>query len=130
MQRLFIACSPIALMVLIGCGGGDGGATVQGKITYQGAPVTSGIINFKGAQAQPLGGGIRPDGSYEFVLPPGDYQVRIDAPPVIPSGLKEGDPIPKLGPRLAPEKFADFNSSGLTLTVTGESPQTADFALQ
>lgn len=71
-----------------------------------------------------------PDGTYEFVLPPGDYQVRIDAPPELPEGLKEGDPIPKLGPRLAPEKFADFNSSGLTLTVTGEKSQQADFALQ
>ena len=130
MQRLLTTCISFALVSLVGCGAGGGGSTVQGKITYKSTPVTSGLINFKGTQAQPLGGVIKPDGSYEFELPPGDYQVRIDAPPVMPEGLKEGDPIPKLGPRLAPEKYADFNSSGLTLTVTGESPQQADFALE
>lgn len=130
MHRLLTAFVSLSLLVLVGCGGGTGGSTVRGKITYQGKQVTSGLINFKGAQAQPLGGAIMPDGTYEFVLPPGDYQVRIDAPPELPEGLKEGDPIPKLGPRLAPEKFADFNSSGLTLTVTGEKSQQADFALQ
>jgi hypothetical protein len=107
-----------------------GGSVVQGKITYKGVPVVSGLINFKGAEAQPLGGAISPDGSYKFTLPPGEYQVRIDAPAEVPAGLKEGDPVPKLGQRLAPEKFADYGTSGLTLTVTGESPQQADFSLQ
>jgi hypothetical protein len=117
------------LATIVGCGGG-GGSTVQGKVTYKGAPVTSGLINFKGSGAQPLGGALKEDGSYEFMLPAGSYQVRIDAPPVMPAGLKEGDPIPKLGPRLAPEKYADYGSSGLTLEVTEESPQQHDFVLE
>ena len=76
-----------------------------------------GVINFQATGSRPLGGGINADGTYSLELPPGNYLVRIDAPPAFPPGYKEGDPLPRLGPRLVPEKYASFTSSGLTATV-------------
>jgi hypothetical protein len=114
----------------VGCGEGGGDTTtVRGKVTYSGAPVTSGLINFQAAGAKPLGGEIGADGSYEFDLPPGEYTVRIDTPPPMPAGYKEGDPLPKLAPRQVPEKYSLYDTSGLTVTVGTDSPQQQDFAL-
>jgi hypothetical protein len=123
-----LALLALPLLVAAGCGGGD--PTVSGKITFNGKPVTDGIINFQAKGSKPLGGGINSDGMYTFELPPGEYQVRIDAPPPYPPGWKEGDPLPPLGPRPVPEKYASFNSSGLKANITGnEDPQTVDFVL-
>jgi hypothetical protein len=119
------------LVACLGCGdAGPARTIVRGKITSGGKPVVSGVINFLATGGQPLGGGIGSDGTYEFPLPAGEYQVRIDSPPAVPSDWKETDGPPKLGPRLVPEKYAAFATSGLTATVKeqGES-QTIDFAL-
>jgi hypothetical protein len=112
-----------------GCDDGVATTTVRGKISYNNNPVTFGVINFKAAEGQPLGGEINPDGSYQFELPLGDYQVRIDSPPQMPAGYKEGDPLPQLPPRQAPARYANFATSGLTATIGAESPQQLDFAL-
>lgn len=120
----------IAALTVAGCGGRSDTVTVVGRIAYDGAAVTSGVINFQPSHGQPLGGGISPEGTYSFELPPGEYRVRIDAPPPVPEDWKEGQLPPKLGPRLVPEKYSSFTSSGLTLTITGEEdPQTCDFQL-
>ena len=126
-MRLVLAFYALSLA---GCGGGQNGTVVQGKVTYDGKPVTGGLINFYATGARPLGGPLESDGSFEFELPPGEYKVRVDAPASLPEGWREGDPLPKLGPRGAPEKYADYNTSGLTATVTAEnSEQTIDFNL-
>jgi hypothetical protein len=117
-------------LLLVGCGDGASTTTVQGKISYKGTPPVHGVINFAVAGQRPMGGFINPDGTFQVELPPGEYQVRIDSPPRIPDGVKEGDPLPKLEPRLIPEKFADFESSGLTATIGSESPQQLDFLLK
>jgi hypothetical protein len=119
-----------SLLLLAGCGGEGGDATVvRGTITYEGKPATHGAINIAQPGQRPFGGAINSDGTFEFEAPPGEYEVRIDVPPLIPEGAKEGDPLPKLEPRLIPEKYADFKSSGLTLSVGSESPQQQDFTL-
>ncbi len=129
MSHTFRFCLPVAkssplvvvmaclLLPVSGCGNGSGTATVSGKITYQGKPVTNGLINFMPSTGRPLGGGIRPDGTYEFRLPPGEYKVRIDTPPALPQGWKEGDPPPKMGPRQVPYQYGHFQTSGLTASV-------------
>jgi hypothetical protein len=116
-------------MIVVGCGGGADTTTVAGKITFNGQSVTRGIINFQAEGSRPIGGGIASDGTYSVELPPGQYKVRIDAPPAVPEGYREGDPLPPLGPRLVPEKYANFNSSGLTATVTADGSQSIDFNL-
>jgi hypothetical protein len=113
----------------IGCGPGAATKNVAGTITYQNKPVTSGLINFMPEKGRPLGGGIESDGTYSVKLPPGKYQVRIDAPAPLPEGFKEGMPMPKLGPPLVPEKYANFASSGLTATVSDAGSQQIDFKL-
>jgi hypothetical protein len=127
-QLLFY--SALAALGSVGCGQSDGQTTVIGTIAYNGKPVTSGIINFLKQGGRPEGGGISADGSYSFALPPGDYQVRIDSPPPLPEGWKEGQPLPKLPPRQLPEKYASYSTSGLNASVTGnDDPQTIDFTL-
>jgi hypothetical protein len=108
-------------LILPGCGNGPSTVAVTGKVTYQGKPVVDGLINFR-ANGQPLlGGSTNADGAYEFDLPVATYQVRIETPPKLPQGWKEGDPPPKMGPRQVPEKFGSFSTSGLTATVTDEA---------
>ena len=116
-------------ITLAGCGEQSATTEVTGLVSYNGKPATHGVINFVAPGQRPLGGPINPDGTYEALIPPGEYQVRIDAPPRIPEGAKEGEPVANLEPRLIPEKFADFKSSGLTATITADSSQTLDFAL-
>ena len=119
----------VAIVVAVGCDSGPNANPVSGKITYEGKPVTSGLINFRAEGKRPLGGGIQPDGTYQFDLPPGTYKVRIDTPGALPPGWKEGDPPGQMGPRQVPEKYADFTASGLTATVTEDSSQPIDFTL-
>jgi hypothetical protein len=53
---------PLALAAaLSGCGGG---ATLSGKVTYQGQPVTSGSVIVLNADGTAESGVIRPDGTY------------------------------------------------------------------
>jgi hypothetical protein len=72
---------------------------------------------------------IQSDGTYSFDLPAGEYKVRIDTPPALPAGWKEGDPAPPPAPRLVPEKYASYTSSGLTATINDSGSQTVDFTL-
>jgi hypothetical protein len=113
---------------LAGCGSGEAGTKVSGKVTFNGQPVTSGLINFLAAGGRPLGGAIQPAGTYEFTLPAGEYQVRVDAPGELQPAPAGQEPV--MGPRLVPEKFASFASSGLTATVENNGPQTIDFDLK
>ena len=130
-RRAGVSAALLGLLsvALVGCGGsGAGGTTLKGAVSYKGAPVTSGVINFVKSGDRPLGGGIKPDGTYEFELPPGDYQVLINAPAPLPPDWKEGDPLPRKPP-LVPENFSSFGTSGLTVTVGPESPQQHDITL-
>jgi hypothetical protein len=119
------------LTLLFGCGqAGEKTTSVQGKITYQNKPANNGVIAFLKDGSKPVSAAIQPDGAYAVQLPPGEYQVRIDAPPPMPAGWKEGQPMPPLGPRSVPDKFANFSNSGLTATVAAQSPQQLDFPLK
>jgi hypothetical protein len=132
-----VALNRFALVVLTallaGCGS-SGATVVEGKITYKGQPVTTGLVNFMVDGGRPLGGAIKPDGGYSFELPPGDYRVRVDTPPPAGAAWVEGQPAPTLKGKAAegqvPPKFANYGTSGLTLTVGSESPQPHDFALE
>lgn len=118
----------VAALSLAGCGG-EARTAVEGKITYKGQPVTSGLINFQLNRGEVFGGSIESDGTYHFEMPPGEYQVRIDAPAPMAAYI-EGQPEPKPGPRLAPAKYANYATSDLKTTVGSDSPQTVDFPLE
>lgn len=118
----------LTLVGLLGCSGGDA-SSLTGAVTIKGAPVTTGVIGFRREGVPVAGGPINADGSYSVTLSPGEYKVRIDAPAPLPPGWKEGQPLPPATARLVPENYANFDTSGLTATVTGESSQKVDFAL-
>jgi hypothetical protein len=119
----------LAVSLISGCGSGDGGATVSGVVSFNGVPVTTGVIGFYKSGSKALGGPIGADGAYSLAIPPGEYQVRVDAPSPMPDGWKEGQPLPKLPPRPVPEKYASFETSGITATITDESTQHFDITL-
>ena len=102
---------------MLGCGEAVEGQKVVGRITYRGEPLTYGLINFVQSGQRPVGGPVATDGSYECFLAAGRYQVRIDAPPQLPEGWKEGDPMPQGLTRALPANYADFRTSGLTVEV-------------
>ena len=69
-----------------------GAATVRGKVTFQGQPLSGGLVVFspdpdRGGSGKPARGEIGPDGRYELRLggdpavPPGWYRVAIAASP-------------------------------------------------
>lgn len=119
------------LLQLVGCGGGTATNIVTGKVTYQGNPIPQGTINFRAADGKLFGGGLSADGGFEFELPDGDYEVRVDAPAPMPSGWKEGDPLPTNHKRLAPLKYANFGSSGLIASISADpSTHQLDFGLE
>lgn len=119
------------MVSMIGCGGSSNGFSVSGKVTYQGNAVEQGTINFRNTEGKLFGGGLQSGGEYIFDLPAGDYQVRIDAPAPMPADWKEGDPLPTGNKRLAPMRFANFDSSGLTTKVTEDTvSHSVDFELK
>ncbi|MCG6155034.1 hypothetical protein [Rubinisphaera margarita] len=109
-------------------------ARVQGTVSYQGKPVTTGTVMFI-----PVGGGppatgqIQPDGSYVMktyfsadgaVL--GEHKVTITALDM-GTGLPEDEATePKA---LIPEKYSRDATSGLTATV-GDDENEIDFPLE
>jgi hypothetical protein len=125
-------CALFAVACLLaGCGDGQATTTVQGKLTFKGKPITYGLINFKPTSGgKLLGGGIQPDGTYQYELPPGDYQVRIESgAPATVEGEAATAPATPSGPQV-PSKFANYATSGLTATVTADGEQTIDFSLE
>jgi len=79
--------SPAILLVavlVIGCGPDTGGRLgLSGTVTFQGAPLKTGTIEFASGDAKQLSGSTITEGKYSVPadkgLPPGKYTVRISA---------------------------------------------------
>jgi hypothetical protein len=115
---------------LSGCGSGEVRGRISGKVTFQGQPLSEGLVFFgnddKGIH---MSGDVKPDGTYEIItakgagLPLGTYHVRV-RPPLepLPTGVMRVAPKPKKYANI-PEKYREFETSGLTLTVKdGDNP--------
>jgi hypothetical protein len=90
-------CSGLLLAVCLvsGCGGNNR-FRAYGKVTYQGAPVKSGIISFIPEDGQASAGGSPiNEGMYDIPVPPGlpagTYKVSISVPKVGKGAVKEMD---------------------------------------
>jgi hypothetical protein len=97
-----VAPTGVAVLLAVACGCGQSTSTFTGKVTYQGQPVTSGVIYFLGpAPKMQMGmGTIRDDGTYVATdVPVGEVRVSFQ--------------VPKL-----PAKYADPNTSGLVYAIT------------
>jgi hypothetical protein len=119
----------LLLPLAIGCGGQAKG-TVSGKVTYQGKPLSSGIVSFVSEAGAPHYADIESDGSYRMVnAPVGPVRIGVQSKP-----KQSASPSPRM-PRsredfvkvesdmkakesILPDKYTDPNKSDLTYTVT------------
>jgi hypothetical protein len=120
-----------ALVVLIGAPGcgqkGPKFAPVVGKVTFQGKPVSSGMVRFSNPSAGvDIMANLQPDGTYSVRmakgdgLPEGTYAVAVEPPWVdAPVGTMTLPPAPRR-PDI-PERYRQPSTGGLTLTVTSGS---------
>lgn len=115
----------LTLLFLTGCGS-ELGAMVSGKVTLDGAPLTTGNVMFTPiGQGSAANGSIDASGSYslhtgtEGGLPPGDYRVTVvatkPAPPAAPN-LPPPPPIP-----ITPQKYGRPETTDLRVTVKSGS---------
>jgi hypothetical protein len=114
------------IMTAAGCGkAGHPKFPVSGEVTFNGSPVTEGMITFyradDGAHAAMI------DGSGNFIVDPGlregQYRVYIEPPPHVMTPPPAGGPPrdkPKTYPNF-PEKYRQASTSGLLATVEPDS---------
>lgn len=143
----------VTLSLLSGCGNSDTGkekrparTIVSGVVSLKGAVVEGATVTLHPAQKGHGAFGVT-DKAGKFTLGtfekndgavPGEYKVSIKKIEAASSGSqpKPDDPgydpnAPEVPPKnLLPEKYADFNSSGLTATVGSSSISDLKFDLQ
>jgi hypothetical protein len=122
--RLAWAFPIIALA--IGCGGKSSVTSLSGRVLHEGEPLSNASLMFYPAEGRPL---IAPlsEGDYSVELPPGEYRVTVNLGAELPSGWKEGDPVPPTTRKL-PRQFSSRLDTPLTATVRAEGEgQTSDY---
>jgi hypothetical protein len=104
-------------------------ASMSGKVTYKGLPLSGGTITFVGKEkSNTYKANLTADGTFEVSsLKPGEYKVAIETETVRPAkGAKEKTPVPEnaaKGSKPAgsyvkiPVKYGTVNTSPLTLTI-------------
>lgn len=133
-NRLFTGCwrfigiaaaLPILVLVVGGCGSGDGKVPVTGMVTFDGNPMPDGYVIFTPeGGGTPVAGPIL-DGKFAFSALPGNHRVEIEASRFV--GPK--NPIMGLRPR---EQYvpARYNSaSTLRQEVKAQDTNVFDFSL-
>src|SRR5262249_46163481 len=135
-MRPFVASLPLllrlllALPLILAVGCSSGMATMKGKITYQGRPVTFGSVTVLDEDSTAHSGLIEPDGTYTVEgVHPGKVTIGVsspdprksrhqrDRPKSSPTAKESGPPPPGWFP--IPGHYATTHSSGLICTVTG-----------
>lgn len=115
--------SLVVVLVIAGCGGSKD-ATVQGNVTLDGSPITTGTIVFiPSVGGTQVYGAIEDSGSYELFtgqergLQPGEYVATVVAREKPASNVTElGGPAPP-GKAITPRWYAAKETSGLNFTV-------------
>jgi hypothetical protein len=129
----------LLVSIVLGVAGCDKGppiTQVSGKVTFQGQPVSEGVINFAlesgfGVQAVLAG-----DGSYRLLshhgkgIPLGSYKVTIAPPSFDPVPADMSNPPPPQPPYPnIPQRYRNFDTSGFTAEA-GESDNVFDFDMK
>jgi hypothetical protein len=132
---------PWLLLVAAGCG--DSSASVSGRVTLNGKPLTGGAVTFHAAGGRTEGSWIDPEGHYAIARAPvGEVKVTVVVnptrePPKLPrkrdvpqhpeSQAAEGAPAGKAV--AIPPRYKDPEKSGLTYTLS-RGPQVIDIDLK
>jgi len=130
------ACLAIAVSLASGCSkiGGD----VNGSVTLNGKPLTSGTVTFHYSDGANVSAVIGSDGMYHMVKPPkGAVSVTVEPAEGLATGNNEaggGSGIEmksisgssdakasKVEKAAIPDKYKNSSTSGLTVTVSGSS---------
>jgi len=122
-------------VLLLGCGE-PASEDISGKVTFQGAPVTEGMITFfkpsSGETAQSMlgeGGRFILPALQSRVLTPGDYKVMIIPVSVRdPSGdsIKGGEKIVERGGKSIPMIYRQRDKTPLRITIPSDDPYDFD----
>jgi hypothetical protein len=85
-RLLSAAFSAIAILAVAGCGGGNNNGRVEGKVTFDGQPVTGGNVTFFTSSGAAYSANIRSDGSYSIAdVPPGEMTVTVETESINPN---------------------------------------------
>jgi hypothetical protein len=127
----FLACAGacLTLAALTGCGGDSSKATISGKVTYRGAPLTGGILTLYPASGTAYPVPLNADGTFKVSgAPVGTMGVGIatELDPAIPAGSLPSIPVK---PVAIPPKYKDPKTSGLTWEIKGGRNAPKDFDL-
>jgi len=145
-----IPLAAVCLCLVAGCSSGNKAAParVTGKVTYDGKPITAGVMNFYTADGVPYSGLINSNGTYTATdLPTGEMVVTVETESMNPNkkapegaeakkrmGMMQqappgGAPAPTHRDYLKiPAKYADKKTSPLKATLAAGN-QSKDFDL-
>jgi len=127
----FVALAATALLLCCaaGCGETSLGVPIQGQVTFQGTPISSGTLTFYPTKGRPFSAVIAQEGAYSCQVPPGKYRVTVVIGVDLPAGWKEGDTLPPSKLRLPP-KYTSRVRTPLTATVAKGQSEAVDFSLE
>ena len=122
-----LLCILTCMYCLIGCRGNAPTGSVSGTVTYNGKPVSSGLVLFVNMKTG-IGASAELDTTGAYKVPSlwtGEYQVNLQTLTPSPAEMAEG-----MQPKIpnVPDKYLDLQTSGLTATVT-EGKNSIDFTL-
>lgn len=123
----------LSVVTFVGCGGDTGlpkSASVTGKVTFQGQPVTAGRLTFM-SSASAGSVEVTSDGTYLLTegVPPGQYKVVV-TPPSVTKPPMVGEPAPEIPKHdNIPEKYRSETSTTLFADIKAGS-NTVDFDLK
>lgn len=93
--------------------------TLKGTVTYEGKPVTSGLLKITGPHNSYAAASIQESGRYEITdVVPGELQIGVMETPQGSGSSSGGGSGPKVTPLNLPEKFRDPATSGVKYTIT------------
>ena len=123
--------APASLAIVLSVAGcfrsGPPIAEVSGKVTFQGTPVTEGVINFVSDSGFGVRATLENDGSYHLRshhgngIPLDTYKVSISPPPFdpVPFDLSQSPPRQPEYPNI-PQRYRSLQSSDLVAPVGAE----------
>jgi hypothetical protein len=125
----------VAFFAVAGCNHGP--ASLSGKVTYRGKPVTTGTVYVAGPDGVQAASAINPDGNYQvFAVAAGPAKIGVISlkPPAAPPRATKRAPVASLPPPVAgwfpiPDLYADPLKSGLT-TDLKSGPNDYDIELR
>jgi hypothetical protein len=133
-STVFALVALSGVLVLAGCSSSKKGFALKGSVSYQGKPLSSGIIRLHMAENRVAMARIQPDGSFEATdLFAGEVKATVEEDPMeeMQRRMRVGvgvpkTPIPKSSP--IPVKYRDVNTAGLVFTIASNQP--LDITLQ